>query len=174
MIDMTSPVALASIHELFTYNYWARDCQLIACKGLREEQFLRELGSSFPSVRSTLVHMMETEWIWLERWRQHPPHAEGSSQHFPSVEAITERWGEIEREMRAYLASVSELMLAKPLAYISDHGDTLTSELWRQMFHLINHESYHRGQVATLLRQLGVRPPTTDFLPGYRCGFRLR
>ena len=67
--------------------------------------------------------------------------------------------------MRDYLARVTDEMLGKPLTYISDRGDTLSSELWRQMFHLINHQSYHRGQVVTLLRQLGEQPPATDFLP---------
>lgn len=173
MTNVTSPFSLASVHELFTYNYWARDCQLKVCQRLTEEQLLRGLGSSFDSVRDTLVHMMETEWIWLERWRQHPPHAEGSSQPFPSVKTVSERWSAIEAEMRDYLARVTDEMLGKPLTYISDRGDTLSSELWRQMFHLINHQSYHRGQVATLLRQLGEQPPATDFLPGYRSGFRV-
>src|SRR5262249_23174937 len=129
-------------------------------------------GSSFASVRDTLVHMMETELIWLKRWRQHPPHAEGSPQPFASLDAVSGRWSAIERDVRDYLASVTDEMLAAPLTYLSDQGDSLTSELWRQMFHLINHQSYHRGQVATLLRQLGVQPPATDFLPGYRSGFR--
>ena len=168
-----SPFSLALLHELFNYNYWARDCQLRGCGDLSEDQFLRGMRSSFASVRDTLVHMMETEWIWLERWRQHPPHAEGSPQQFPSLTAVSERWLAVEREMREYLTRVTDEMLANPLTYISDHGDTLTSDLWRQMFHVINHQSYHRGQVATLLRQLGVQPPTTDFLPGYRSGFRL-
>jgi uncharacterized damage-inducible protein DinB len=70
---VTRPISLASINELFNYNYWARDCQLQACAALTEEQFLRSLGSSFASVRDTLVHMVGAEWVWLERWRGRSP-----------------------------------------------------------------------------------------------------
>ena len=52
---MTNPLSLASVNELFSHNYWARDCDLRACAVLTKEQFLRSLGSSFESVRDTLV-----------------------------------------------------------------------------------------------------------------------
>jgi uncharacterized damage-inducible protein DinB len=60
------------------------------------------------------------------------------------------------------------------MTYVSQKGDTFTYELWRQMLHLVSHQSYHRGQVATLLRQLGLQPPGVDFLRGYRMGFSAR
>ena len=82
---MTSTISLATINELFAHNYWARDCQLHACAALTEEQFVRNLGSSFGSVRDTLVHLVETEWIWLERWLGGFPQPGLSPQEFPSV-----------------------------------------------------------------------------------------
>lgn len=171
---MTGPISLASINELFDYNYWARDCQLQACAALTEEQFLRSLGSSFASVRDTLVHMVGTEWIWLERWRGRSPQSELSPQEFSSLNAVSNRWRAVEREMREYLATLSEETLDQPVTYMSQKGDRFTYELWRLMLHLVNHQSYHRGQVATLLRQLELQPPTVDFLPGYRAGFSTR
>jgi uncharacterized damage-inducible protein DinB len=171
---VTRPISLASINELFNYNYWARDCQLQACAALTEEQFLRSLGSSFASVRDTLVHMVETELVWLERWRGQSPQPMLSPQDFPSLSAVSERWCAVEREMREYLATLSEETLEQPITYVSQKGDTFTYELWRPMLHLINHQSYHRGQVTTLLRQLGLQPPVVDFLPGYRMGFSAR
>jgi uncharacterized damage-inducible protein DinB len=155
----------------FHYNYWARDCQLRACAALTQEQFLRKVGSSFDSVQETLVHMLGVEWLWLGRWRGRPPEPMLSPTELPSWDAVSAKWRAVEREMRGYLARLSEVALAQPVSYTSQKGDTFTYELWRQMFHLINHQSYHRGQVATLLRQLGVQPPEVDFLPGYRAGF---
>ena len=169
---MTRPISLAAINELFNYNYWARDCQLQACAALTEEQFLRGLDSSFASMRDTLVHMVETEVIWLERWRGQSPQSVLSPEQFPSLGAVSERWRAVEREMREYLATLSEETLEQPVTYVSQKGDSFTYELWRPMLHVITHQSYHRGQVTTLLRQLGLQPPTVDFLPGYRMGFR--
>jgi hypothetical protein len=44
--------------------------------------------------------------------------------------------------------------------------------LWRMMVHLVEHQTYHRGQVTALLRQLGVEPPEVDFLDAQDAGFR--
>jgi uncharacterized damage-inducible protein DinB len=170
-INMTSPISLASIKELFNYSYWAKNCQLEACAALTEEQFVRSLGSSFASVRDTLVHMMGAEWIWLERWRGRNATSMLPPQEFPSLSSVSGRWREVEGKMREYLATLSEEALSQPVTYMSQKSDTFSYELWRLMFHVVNHQSYHRGQVATLLRQLGVQPPAVDFLPGYRAKF---
>ena len=88
------------------------------------------------------------------------------------LECGLRKWHAVEHETREYLAVLSEESLAQPVCYFSHMGDGFTYELWRPMLHLINRQScYHRGQVATLLRQLGLQPPTVDFLPGYRAGF---
>lgn len=163
-----------SIQELFNYNYWARDCQLRTCEALTGEQFVRSLGSSFASVRDTLVHMLDTEWVWLERWRRHPPRPSLSAQDFLSVSVVSERWAVVEHEIREFLATLREDNLVQPLTYVSQKGGRFSYELWRPMLHLINHQSYHRGQVATMLRQLKVQPPGVDFLAGYRADFITR
>ena len=59
---MSATISLVALNELFTYNYWARDVQLRACAALTEEQFLRPIGGSFPSVRDTLAHLVLVEW----------------------------------------------------------------------------------------------------------------
>ncbi|MGA2967245.1 MAG: DinB family protein [Terriglobales bacterium] len=161
---MTETTSLLFLNELFNYNYWARDRLLQSCATLTEEQFLRPLGSSFPSIRDTLAHMVAVEWLWLERWRGRSPQSLLSSEEFPTVAAVSERWRTVESEMRAYQATLSEEALDCNLPYINFKGETWTYNLWRMMVHLLNHQSYHRGQVATLLRQLGLQPLQVDFL----------
>jgi uncharacterized damage-inducible protein DinB len=56
-------VPLATLRELFAYNYWARDRQLEACAALTQEQFQRPLGNSFSSLRDTLAHLVGAEWV---------------------------------------------------------------------------------------------------------------
>jgi len=53
---------------LYEYNSWANRRSLDACSTLTDEQFTRDIGSSFRSVRDTLSHICEVEWLWLERW----------------------------------------------------------------------------------------------------------
>ncbi len=169
---MSGTMSLAFVNELFNYNYWARDRVLQSCATLTGEQFLRPLGNSFPSIRDTLAHLVAAEWIWLERWRGRSPRALLSAEEFPTLASVSERWRMVEAEMRAYLATLSEETLESTVTYVNSKGETWTYDLWRMMVHLLNHQSYHRGQVATLLRQLGMKPLTVDFLVAYDLGLR--
>jgi uncharacterized damage-inducible protein DinB len=162
-----------ALRELIDYNYWARDRQLQACAALSQEQFLRPLGASFPSVRDSLAHLVAVEWIWLERWRGRSPQSLLSAEKFPTLAAISERWSVVERELRAFLDGLSDEALERPFTYVNLKGETWTYVLWRAVFHVLNHQSYHRGQVTTQLRQLGVQPPQVDFLLAHDMGFRL-
>ena len=168
---MSTTISLAVVNELFTYNYWARDLQLRACAALTEVQFLRPLGGSFPSVRDTLAHLVLVEWIWLERFRGRSPRSLPTAAEFPTLAAIAGRWSAEEREMRAFLAGLTDEALNRVETYVSTRGETWSYPLWRMIVHLLNHQSYHRGQITNQLRQLGVQPPPVDFLNGLDAGF---
>ena len=169
---MSETMSLAVLSEMFDYNYWARDRQLQACAGLTEEQFLRPLGNSFPSLRDTLTHLLAVEWLWLERWRGRSPQTLLAPEEFPTLAALSQRWETVEREMREYVAGLSEEALQCPVTCRSTRGQTWTFTLWLMMLHLLHHQSYHRGQVTTLLRQLGIQPLKVDFLDAHEMGFR--
>jgi uncharacterized damage-inducible protein DinB len=158
------------VNELFRYNYWARDRQLEACESLTEDQFLRPPGSSFSSIRDTLAHLVAAEWLWLECWRGRPSRPLLSPEEFPTLASVSERWHKVELEMTEYLATLSEEALAGPATYTDPVGRSWTYTLWRMTLHLLNHQSYHRGQVTTLLRQVGIRPPEVDFLTAHDMG----
>ncbi len=156
------PPLSAALSEMIGYNYWARDRQLQACAALSAEQFL--------SVRDSLVHLLAVEWIWLERWRGRSPRSLLSAEELPTLATISERWIVVEREMRAYLSGLSEEVLERPFTYVNMRGETWTYTLWRAVFHVVNHQSYHRGQVTAQLRLLGVQPPAVDFLVAHDLG----
>jgi uncharacterized damage-inducible protein DinB len=165
-------ISLDAMRELFDYNYWARDRQLEACAVLTEEQLLRPMGSSFSSLRDTLAHLVAVEWLWLERWRGHAPKALPPPEDLPTLASIAGRWNTVERDMRAYLAGLSEEALSLPVTYVGTRGNVWTYPLWRMHMHLLNHQTFHRGQVTTLLRQLGAVPARVDFLVALDAGLR--
>lgn len=169
---MASPISLSTLNELFAHNYWARDRQLEACAALTDEQFLRPLGNSFPSVRDTLVHLLAVEWLWLERWRGRSPRVLLAPGEFSTLAAVCERWHDVEKEMKRYLVALPDKALEQPMTCVSTRGNTWTYALWRMMVHFLEHQTYHRGQVTALLRQLGVQPPKVDFLDAQEAGFR--
>jgi uncharacterized damage-inducible protein DinB len=164
LVGGNNVVPVTTLRELFAYNYWARDRQIEACAALSQEQFERAMGNSFSSVRDTLAHLVGVEWLWLERWQGRSPRALPAVEEFPNLETIAERWRAVEQGVTEYIAGLDEDALARPLTYRNMNGETWTYPLWRALLHLVNHQTYHRGQVTTLLRQLGVRPAQVDLL----------
>jgi uncharacterized damage-inducible protein DinB len=80
------------------------------------------------------------------------------------VGTISERWKGVESDVRAYLRGLTPEALTRPLSYVNLQGESWTYPLWQALLHLVNHQTYHRGQVTMLLRQLGVAPAAVDFL----------
>jgi uncharacterized damage-inducible protein DinB len=118
------------------------------------------------------VHLLAVEWLWLERWRGRSPRALLAPEEFPTFAAVRERWEAVEQEMGHYLGTLPAEALDQPLTCTSTRGNTWTYPLWRMMVHFLEHQTYHRGQVTALLRQLGVQPPKVDFLDGLDVNFR--
>lgn len=152
------------IQLLYRYNRWANATILKAVTPLSAEDLSRKLGGSFPSVRETLVHIMGAEWIWLTRWKDVSPPALLSAADFPDLNSIKSRWPEIETEQMNFVAAVTDASLQQPLKYVNLKGLPYEYPLGRVMQHVVNHGSYHRGQVTNFLRQLGAEPVATDLL----------
>jgi len=152
------------IRALYDFNSWANHRVLGVCGSLTNEQFTRDLGSSFPSVRDTLAHILGGEWIWLERWQGRSPAALPEAAQFPHLAGIRARWAEVERGLLQFVARVSPEDLECVMEYRNIRGNRFAYPLRSMLQHLVNHGTYHRGQVTTMLRQLGARPRPTDFL----------
>jgi uncharacterized damage-inducible protein DinB len=152
----------ADIFTLFEYNAWANARVLGAVEPLSSEELLRDLGNSFPSVRDTLAHNLSAEWIWLRRWHGESPSAALPAAEFPSVANLKDRFAAVERERHTFLESLSEERLATPFTYRDLAGNPHSLLLVHSLQHVVNHGTYHRGQITTMLRQLGKKPVGTD------------
>jgi uncharacterized damage-inducible protein DinB len=160
---------LQDIRTLLDYHYWARDRVLEAAEALTAEQFTRNLGSSFPSVRDTLVHLYSAEWNWYSRWQGTSPTSMLSPEGFPDVGALRTPWYEHEGKMRAFVEELGESGISRVFEYRMLDGRPGSSVFWQMLQHVVNHASYHRGQVTTMLRQLGAQPPKSlDMIAFYR------
>lgn len=153
---------------LIDFHYWARDRVLAAVDALTPEQYVRPMGNSFSSIRDTLNHVYQAEWIWYSRWNGVSPTAPPAGQ-LPDVAALRARWSELESNVRAFLDAAGEPGLSRVYEYRLLSGKEGSSSLWQMVAHLVNHATYHRGQVTTMLRQLGVAPAkSTDMITFFR------
>jgi uncharacterized damage-inducible protein DinB len=154
---------------LVDFHYWARDRMLEALEPLTPEQFTRDMANSFRSIRDTVVHIYSAEWVWLTRWMGHSPTAALSAAQFPDLATIRTAWKELEPKVRSFLEGNNNDDLARRIEYRLINGQPGASIFWHMLQHVVNHASYHRGQVTTMLRQLGLTPPkSTDMIAFYR------
>jgi uncharacterized damage-inducible protein DinB len=157
----------ADLETLVDYHYWARDRLLDAVAPLTSEQLTRDLGSSFKSIRDTVAHVHAAEWAWYSRWQGTSPTTLLPADRFADVPAIRDAWADLERDVRAYLARTDDVAIV--IDYKLLNGSAGSSPLWQMLQHVVNHASYHRGQVTTMLRQLGAQPAKPmDMIAFYR------
>lgn len=160
---------LQDLRNLLDYHYWARDRLLQAVEPLTPEQYTQELGNSFRSVRDTLTHIYFAEWAWHLRWRGESPAAPLPPDTFPDFASLKRGWAEHEAKVRTYLDDQGEAGVHRIIEYKLLNGQPGSSVFSHLLQHLVNHASYHRGQVTTLLRQLGAAPPKSmDMVAYYR------
>lgn len=154
--------------ELFAYNAWATRVIFDAVAQVSEADYLRDLHSSHGGIHGTLAHVVWAEHLWLHRWLGKPNPDVAQGKDLKDLASVRARFEDVEAERNRFLgtltaANLDDTRLVKPTSG-GEHTHTL-----RQMFrHLVNHSSYHRGQIVTLLRQLGAKPPSTDLTLYYR------
>lgn len=154
------------VRTLYAYNSWANHRVLDACAPLSAKQFTQNLHSSFPSVCDTLAHIMLAEWLWLERWQGRSPAFPPSD--FVDLASIRARWQKIETDLNAYVQKLSAADLDRVVEYKNTKGHAFSNPMRQMLQHVVNHGTYHRGQITTMLRQLGATPLTTDLIAYYR------
>ncbi len=153
---------------LFAYDAWANRRSLEACAALTPGQFTRNLGSSFPSIRDTLAHIVGAQFVWLERFHGRVPAGLLPPADFPDLASLTARSNDLQQGLADYVNQLSAQDLAGTFEYRDLKGRAHSNLRWQALQHLANHGTYHRGQIATLLRQLGVKPVSTDLIAFYR------
>jgi uncharacterized damage-inducible protein DinB len=159
---------LADLKTWLDYHYWARDVSLDAVAALSPELFTRRMEGSFKSVRDTIVHIYAADMAWYTRWLGESPTSLLAYDSFPDVASLRQAWTELEGKVRPFVSGLGETGVSRVFEYKLMNGQPGASPFWQMLVHVVNHGSYHRGQVTTLLRQLGMQPRSTDMIAFYR------
>jgi uncharacterized damage-inducible protein DinB len=158
----------SEMFALYEYNAWADRQVVEAASALSSEQFTKPLGSSFSSVRDTLAHIYGVEWLWLERFQGRSPAGIPDAKEYDQVDTLKSRWSEFEPLLLNFVRGLSQEDLDRVIEYKTLKFGVYRNPLWQSMLHLVNHGTYHRGQITTMLRQLGAQPILTDLMHFYR------
>jgi uncharacterized damage-inducible protein DinB len=157
------------LQTLVDYHYWARDRVFVAVDALSDEQLRRPLGNSFSSVFDTMVHLYGADWIWRSRWEGESPMALPSSRLYEDLATVRAVWQDEEQRIRAIVQRLGPEGILRPIEYTGWDQRRQAQPFWQMLQHLVNHGSYHRGQVTTMLRQLNMPPAKSlDLIAFYR------
>ena len=154
---------VAELARLYDYGYWANGRLFPVIAQLTEEQFTQDVAGSYGSIRNTLVHVMSAEWGWLDRCGGPARGAKLNPADYPTLESVTETWSKVEGYLRGFLAGLRDEDLDKEIEF-SLGGPPERKRLGHLLQHGAFHAIHHRGQLALLLRLLGVTPGNFDLL----------
>jgi uncharacterized damage-inducible protein DinB len=153
---------------LFAYNDWANKRALRPASTLTPEQFTKPLGNSFSSVRDTLAHMYGAETIWLQRFKGESPSAFPDTSQIHDIAALEAKWNPIAAELLNFVSGLTQQDIDRVVEYKTMKFGVYSNPMWQSLQHVVNHGTYHRGQITTMLRQLGAHPLATDLMHFYR------
>jgi len=153
---------------LFEFNSWANARTIQALDTLQEEKLYVDLKNSFGSIHGTLVHLCGAEDIWLQRLNGADRGVFMKKEDYPTYAMVKAKCDEMEMGWKKYLLQLTDEQLAKPLTFHNLKGEKVTQIVWQSLHHLVNHSTYHRGQITTMIRQSGGTPIGTDLIVFYR------
>jgi uncharacterized damage-inducible protein DinB len=151
-------MTIQDLRTLLDYHYWARDRMFENVAPLSPDQLKRDMNNSFRSIHDTIVHIYAAEWAWHSRWNGTSPAALIAGDAFADVAAVRAAWIEHEAKMRAFVEALGEQGIHKPFEYKLLSGAAGSTPFAEMLQHVVNHASYHRGQITTMMRQMGAKP----------------
>jgi uncharacterized damage-inducible protein DinB len=147
---------------------WADEAFLNALSQVPPDRIGHDLGSSFKSLFGTLNHVYLAELVWFKRL-EGQQNARMADLDSPSdLTALGLAWPGLHQQWIDWSHSLAAEDWQAPLHFRTLQGGESQLPVWQIALHVVNHGSYHRGQVAAMLRQSDIKPPGTDILTFYR------
>jgi uncharacterized damage-inducible protein DinB len=152
------------------YNRWMNQRLYALCRGIPDSERRRDRGAFFKSIHGTLNHLIYGDLAWLSRFTGEPAEVPPlGTELFDDFDALSSARTALDSRLLAWAGGLRNDWLQAPFTYTSKvDGSQRTRPAWLLVVHLFNHQTHHRGQLTTLLHQLGHDPGVTDlpFMPG--------
>jgi uncharacterized damage-inducible protein DinB len=146
------------------YNQWMNQKLYAICAEIPDEERKQDRGAFFKSIYGTLNHLLEGDRIWVGRFTGKPLSSRKLGEElYSDFEQLRQEREQFDQEILDWAKTLLVEWLAQPFEYTSNvDGKTRTLPTWLLVTHLFNHQTHHRGQLTTLLSQIGHDPGVTD------------
>ncbi len=152
------------IQQAYEYMYWATQRYFAVAEGLTDEQLHRLQGHSWGDVHATLVHMMSSEWTWLQRAQGSSPKRALDPVDYPTLAALKQRWAELQTQTRAFIDAQTDESFQAAITYTNTRGETFHVPMWQMLAQVINHQTHHRGELAAMYALMNVPHPEDEMI----------
>ncbi len=153
------------LKQLAAYNVWATQRITDVILSLPEEKQKAEIASSFNSLHTTILHIWDAESIWWQRMKLHERFVRPSDNPKGTTRDVINGLLSQSKLWEGWVSNASELSLDHVFQYYNNKKEPVKMPIYQMVLHVFNHSTYHRGQLITMLRQLGVEKlPGTDFV----------
>jgi uncharacterized damage-inducible protein DinB len=153
------------LQQYAAYNIWANQKLFDCISNLSDDQINRDICSSFTSIHKTILHMWYAEEAWWQRLKLVEQLDLSAARFEGSFAELVKRYGQQSSDWAEWVNNATEVQLAHVFAYQNTKKEQFKQPVFEMLMHIFNHGTYHRGQLVTMLRQLGVEKiPPTDFI----------
>ncbi|MDJ1505875.1 DinB family protein [Xanthocytophaga agilis] len=153
--------------ELADYTIWANGIIIKWLNQINDEQWEQVICSSFSSIKQTTLHIVSAQKIWIDYWKNIPEPAFLSVEFKGTKTDLIEIWDKLSNDLKNFIEIYPEDKYLQPVTFRWPRGGEGKMEFWQSFTHMLNHTTYHRGQLVTLLRQANFTALTSTDLATY-------
>ncbi|MCW3114269.1 MAG: hypothetical protein JWR18_2665 [Segetibacter sp.] len=148
-----------------SYHIWANEKIIATVKQLPPDQIDQTVESSFSTLHLNFIHLWESEYFWYQRLLLAENIVSPATDKTLSIDFICNEWLQQSTQIEQFIIKSKEANLTHVFAYMTTKKQQFKQPVYQVLLHIFNHATYHRGQIVTMLRQLGVKKiPATDFI----------
>ncbi|MBW7888544.1 MAG: DinB family protein [Bacteroidetes bacterium] len=153
---------------LFEFESWANARIFSALDSFPAEKLYEDMKSSFGSIHGTLVHICAAKSVWIQRLNNEAAIKPLTTKDLPKYDDVKGKIKKIEADYSKYISSLNYEKLNADISLGNSRGEVSTQKIWMILQHIVNHSTYHRGQIITMIRQAGGTTTNTDLINFYR------
>jgi len=153
------------LDQYTAYNLWANKSITDLILSLDEAQHRQKVESSFPTLYATVLHMWVAETAWWQRVKLLDKITIPAEKENPDMEHVAQGLIYQSAQWVEWVNNSSEMMLKQEYSFQNSKNELFKQPVYETVLHVNNHSTYHRGQLVTMMRTLGVKTlPQTDFM----------
>ncbi len=152
----------------FEYSLWASLKVLEASEKLPLDTLEKERGNSFGGILATLTHIFLADRVWFKRFTGDPYFAFAQPGDAFDLPKLKTEWPKVMNEFTAWIRAQEDSKFEEKLFWRNIKGEDKEELMYKILLHIVNHGTYHRGQVITMIKQAGGEVVSTDlvYYPG--------